>query len=587
MSEIIFDLEAAGLNYWDKFHCLSYQIDDEEIKTITDYQRARKFILEAWQDRSVSLIGHNIITYDLPFMLYEQEDIPHCSCQIIDTLLISKVYLPRNFTHGLYYYSNKLAKIGKCPPKVDVEEHEWAVGNSEKMRERCEVDVKISRAVWEMCKQKPFQKWYQIEALWAPYIVESLAKGIPISIGELLKAQPTLKAQVQAYEKAYPFKVGSSKQWHEYILKKYNRELPKTEKGNTSLNKNNRHIVEASYPEIKDHFDYKDCQKILSFIDHTAVDRDKKKNYIYKHLKVNPHTKQPHIHSSLKYYGTRTLRAAYSSPCVNQFPKDSPVRKAVQFNHPQWQMLGMDVDQLELAWLGYLLKEFGDDTVWKEKLNKLDPKKLSVEALGPRLLRMFGSSDGKILTIEELNKISRVREMAKRWNYATIYEQTLGGACKMLLIPDSDTNKNDVQRAVDKRFPALTDYKKYLENKIVKGIMRNAYGHEVLAIKRGGSEEDGERETALNTMMQSSGAAYTRILFSCIINQLKGLSRDIYVTVYNHDEIQCRVPVGVTKGEIDGVISLAYADFTTLNIAGIPLITGVNTQLGRSWNETH
>ena len=587
-NEVVFDLEAAGLAYWSKFHCLSYQINDESIETIFDYNKAVKFITDLWQDQTVALIGHNIITYDLPYLFYETPHIPFCRSQITDTLLITKVYLPHNLKHGLETLGNKLSKMGKCPKKVEIADHEWAIGDRELMRQRCETDVKISRAVWDMCKTKPFQKWYQIEALWAPYIVESLALGIPISIKELLHVRPGLQQNVDDIQARYPFKIGSPKQWDVYIYKKYGKKLPQTKKGNPSLNKNNRHIVEAQFPELVDHFTHKDNAKILSFIDHTDPKKDKKKNYIYKHLKVNPHTKQLHIHSDLKYYGTRTLRAAYSSPCVNQFPKETAIRAAVKFNRREYRILGMDVDQLELAWLGYLLKEFGNDTVWKEKEAGLCPKKLSIEALGPELLRMYGTADGSLLSVEELNKISRVREMAKRWNYATIYEQTLGGACDMLLLPQDDYHISAMSRAVEMRFPALQDYKEYLESKVVKGVIRNAYGHEVLAVKRSfGSDGDDDRQTVLNTMMQSSGAAYTRVLFSCILNQLKGLSKDIYAAVYNHDELQCRVPADISLDVIDGVIGLAYADFKALNIAGIPLITGVNTTLGRSWNETH
>ena len=137
---------------------------------------------------------------------------------------------------------------------------------------------------------------------------------------------------------------------------------------------------------------------------------------------------------------------------------------------------------------------------------------------------------------------------------------------------------------MEKRFPRLKAYTEYLESTIKSGIMRNAYGYPVLALS---SKHDEERNTALNTMMQSSGAVYGRLLFSFVMDELKKLDERICVILSNHDELQCRVPRWIEAPQIEASLENAYYKFDEVKYKGIPLITGITFELGDTWDDTH
>lgn len=556
--EIVFDLEASGLEYWAQFWCLSHHTKDK-ITTTTNEKRAHTQVVDWLQDEDTTLVGHNIITYDLPFILYGRP-FPKIKAKIYDTRLISQALLPFNLHHSLGSWSTKLSRRGLCPPKVEVDDRQWGVGDVALMAKRCEDDVRISLALWNQMKQRDL-RWYDLELAWIPHIIESLTRGIPISIGHMMKAEAPLAHEAQKIQDKYTYKISSPHQLGE-AMKAKGVTLPTTPKGRISLNKDNRDTLSHLYPPIHDHFLHKDHSTILAYI---RTQGKQTGNNIYKSLKYTPLT-QPHLHPSFSYYGTRTLRSQYSKPCINQFPK-GPVRECVRPLDPGSKLLGMDIEQLELSILGHELKtKMNDPTVW-------DQRNLSAKAL---TLRAF---KGLFDNIEEQNK----NDIAKRIHYATLYGQKAPSTCRELKLEPSSQNQLRVAKAVDLRYPKLSNYIQYLKARVQNNMMLNIYNQPVMCVKKGFEE----REVVLNTRMQSSGAAYAKRLFSFVMNEIKKLDESIYLILFNHDEIQCLIPSWVTQEDIQQCLDEAYLAFENSNYKNIPLITTIDFKIGASWNETH
>lgn len=89
---LIFDLETDGLlNDVTKIHCISiYDTDTKQQKT---YNTDKDDVLVGIKElqKAITVIGHNIIGYDLPVIrkLYPWFDYKN---QVIDTLVLSRIY---------------------------------------------------------------------------------------------------------------------------------------------------------------------------------------------------------------------------------------------------------------------------------------------------------------------------------------------------------------------------------------------------------------------------------------------------------------------------------------------------------------
>lgn len=111
----VFDIETDGLyDEVTKIHCLSYvRVGTTDVKSITDYSRIEQF----FKQNDLTLIGHNIIMYDIPTVkkILGIEVDPK---RVVDTLGISW-YLnsskDSSYKHGLEYYGER---FGIPKPKI-------------------------------------------------------------------------------------------------------------------------------------------------------------------------------------------------------------------------------------------------------------------------------------------------------------------------------------------------------------------------------------------------------------------------------------------------------------------------------------
>ena len=136
----IFDLESDGLELEDvtKIHVISYSSGSEdEVTSLTDYEDMREFILNA-----KTLIGHNIVLYDLPVVKKILGVEPSPDCKIYDTLPLAWYLDHDRLKHGLEGYGEK---YGVAKPEVT----DWKEQHVSVYVNRCEEDVKINSLLWE------------------------------------------------------------------------------------------------------------------------------------------------------------------------------------------------------------------------------------------------------------------------------------------------------------------------------------------------------------------------------------------------------------------------------------------------------
>ena len=135
---MIFDIETDGLDP-TTVHVLSYD-EGDGVKHVFDYDQMRAILMSA-----DTLVGHNIIRYDLPALKKILGFRPAKHQQVIDTLALSWYLNHTRAKHGLEGYGED---YGIPKPIID----DWDNLTQEEYAHRCDEDVKInSRLYGELC----------------------------------------------------------------------------------------------------------------------------------------------------------------------------------------------------------------------------------------------------------------------------------------------------------------------------------------------------------------------------------------------------------------------------------------------------
>lgn len=141
----VFDVEANGLlGKADGIHCLCYcRMGDNTILesgSITSAREMRAFLRDP---ENGSLVGHNIIRYDLPLLeSLIGASIPE-GTPVADTLPISQaLYALKGFRHGLKDWGERL---GVAKPEVS----SWTSQGIDSYIYRCQQDVEINRLLFQ------------------------------------------------------------------------------------------------------------------------------------------------------------------------------------------------------------------------------------------------------------------------------------------------------------------------------------------------------------------------------------------------------------------------------------------------------
>lgn len=139
----IFDIETAGFNSKEhKLHVLSvgYKQNGEwRTKSTTSLEDIQKI----FGNPDNTLVGHNIIQYDIPYLKVVFPTL-EIKCNLIDTLGLSWTLYSKRLKHGLEDWGVDLGF-----EKVKVGKEEWENLTYEKAVERCEGDCIINGLLWD------------------------------------------------------------------------------------------------------------------------------------------------------------------------------------------------------------------------------------------------------------------------------------------------------------------------------------------------------------------------------------------------------------------------------------------------------
>ncbi len=574
-SKIIFDIEADGLNpnnVWcivaKELNGTSHTFDNTQIK------EGIKFLQEA-----DTLIGHNIIGYDIPVLekLYDAK----FNCKIEDTLVMSRLFNPvRENGHSLKAWGWRVGCLKQEQPE-DFDSY------TPEMLEYCIQDVKLNEAVYNYLinEGKIFSKeCIDLEHRVAKIMKEQEKTGFFFNTQQAMKLLAELKAKQLAVEdevhntfkpklvddklvtpyvrkdgelskrgltdeeydrciktqsvepfmrqKLVDFNLGSRKQIGEYLIdfgwvpKKFTPTgQPIVDEGTL---KKIEHIREAKL--IADFLLYqKRIAQVTSWIDELKNDR---------------------VHGSVIPNGTITGRMTHRNPNMAQVPNaGSPYGKECRscWTIPNgYKLVGIDASGLELRMLAHYM----DDSDYIEEV-----------------------INGDIHTTNQNLAGLKTRDQAKTFIYALVYG---AGDAKIGSVAGGGLKKGkELKQTFFKNLPSLRTLKDKVQKASERGFLKGLDGRKIYVRSQ---------HAALNTLLQGGGAIVMKKAM-CILQELINLNAlDAKFVANIHDEWQ--IQVKESQAEFVGQLGVEAIEKASQHFNMRCPLTG-EYKIGENWYETH
>lgn len=574
-SKIIFDIEADGLNpnnVWcivaKELNGTSHTFDNTQI------EEGIKFLQEA-----DTLIGHNIIGYDIPVLekLYDAK----FNCKIEDTLVMSRLFNPvRENGHSLKAWGWRVGCLKQEQPE-DFDSY------TPEMLEYCIQDVKLNEAVYNyLIKEgKIFSKeCIDLEHRVAKIMKEQEKTGFFFNTQQAMELLAELKAKQLAVEdevhntfkpklvddklvtpyvrkdgelskrgltdeeyrnciktqnvepfmrlKLVDFNLGSRKQIGEYLIdfgwvpKKFTPTgQPIVDEGTL---KKIEHIREAKL--IADFLLYqKRIAQVTSWIDELKDDR---------------------VHGSVIPNGTITGRMTHRNPNMAQVPNaGSPYGKECRscWTIPDgYKLVGIDASGLELRMLAHYM----DDSDYIEEV-----------------------INGDIHTTNQNLAGLKTRDQAKTFIYALVYG---AGDAKIGSVAGGGLKKGkELKQTFFKNLPSLRTLKDKVQKASERGFLKGLDGRKIYVRSQ---------HAALNTLLQGGGAIVMKKAM-CILQDLINLNAlDAKFVANIHDEWQ--IQVKESQAEFVGQLGVEAIEKASEHFNMRCPLTG-EYKIGENWYETH
>ena len=574
-SKIIFDIEADGLNpnnVWcivaKELNGTSHTFDNTQI------EEGIKFLQKA-----DTLIGHNIIGYDIPVLekLYDAK----FNCKIEDTLVMSRLFNPvRENGHSLKAWGWRVGCLKQEQPE-DFDSY------TPEMLEYCIQDVKLNEAVYNyLIKEgKIFSKeCIDLEHRVAKIMKEQEKTGFFFNTQQAMELLAELKAKQLAVEdevhntfkpklvddklvtpyvrkdgelskrgltdeeyrnciktqnvepfmrlKLVDFNLGSRKQIGEYLIdfgwvpKKFTPTgQPIVDEGTL---KKIEHIREAKL--IADFLLYqKRIAQVTSWIDELKDER---------------------VHGSVIPNGTITGRMTHRNPNMAQVPNaGSPYGKECRscWTIPDgYKLVGIDASGLELRMLAHYM----DDSDYIEEV-----------------------INGDIHTTNQNLAGLKTRDQAKTFIYALVYG---AGDAKIGSVAGGGLKKGkELKQTFFKNLPSLRTLKDKVQKASERGFLKGLDGRKIYVRSQ---------HAALNTLLQGGGAIVMKKAM-CILQDLINLNAlDAKFVANIHDEWQ--IQVKESQAEFVGQLGVEAIEKASEHFNMRCPLTG-EYKIGENWYETH
>ena len=578
MKQIVFDIEANGLNPDKVWVIVAHELDTQETKvfsgsTLYDFNT---YIQDLHGD-VYELIGHNIIDYDIP-VLERILGTDFCSCNVTDTLVLSRLADPqREGGHSLENWGQLLG----CPKG---EHNDWD-NYSQEMVEYCKQDVLVNVKVYYALRSalsdfgsESISLEHQVQRIISKQIHNGwlldqegafvlLAKlkerkfELEDSVHNTFKPLPTFVRNVKPKFKKdaslsvvglkflgeqwatvggefsridYPeFNLGSRQQIGRYL--QYFGWKPKqfTEKGQAVVDESVLAKV-TNIPEASMIAEYLLVQKriaqVQSWLD--AVEDDGR------------------VHGYVNANGTVTGRMTHSSPNMAQVPSSSAEYgkecRACWIAPKGYKVVGMDASGLELRMLAHYMN---DEDYTNEILN------------------------GDIHTANQFASGVDTRSQAKTFIYAFLYgagDEKIGS-----IVGGTARDGRLLKEKFLSNTPSLRDLRERVSVASGRGYLYGLDGRRV-AVR--------SEHSALNTLLQSAGAIVMKKALVLLDEYAKLWNIDYKFIGNIHDEIQTEVRE--EEAEVFGRLAVSCIEAAgTYYKLNCPLAG--EYQIGNNWSETH
>jgi len=574
-SKIVFDIEADGLhpnNVW----CIVAKELDGKIHTFdnTQIEEGIKFLQKA-----DTLIGHNIIGYDIPVLekLYDVK----FNCNVEDTLVMSRLFNPvRENGHALKAWGWRVGMLKQEQPE-DFDSY------TPEMLEYCIQDVKLNEAVYKFLIKEGnlfSQKSIDLEHQVASIIKEQEKTGFFFNTQKAMELLAELKTKqlevedevhntftpklvddklVTPYvkkdgelskrgltdaeyhkckmsnnfepfmrQKLVDFNLGSRKQIGEYLIDFGWKPVKFTPTGQPIVDegtlKKIEHIREAKL--IADFLLYqKRIAQVTSWIDELKDDR---------------------VHGSVIPNGTITGRMTHRNPNMAQVPNaGSPYGKECRscWTVPQgYKLVGIDASSLELRMLAHYM----DDSDYIEEV-----------------------INGDIHTTNQNLAGLKTRDQAKTFIYALVYG---AGDAKIGSVAGGGIKKGkELKQTFFKNLPSLKDLKEKVQKASNRGFLKGLDGRKIYVRSQ---------HAALNTLLQGGGAIVMKKAM-CILQDLINLNTlDAKFVANIHDEWQ--IQVKESQADFVGRLGVQAIEKASEYFNMRCPLTG-EYKIGDNWYETH
>ena len=574
-SKIVFDIEADGLhpnNVW----CIVAKELDGKIHTFdnTQIEEGIKFLQQA-----DTLIGHNIIGYDIPVLekLYGAK----FNCKIEDTLVMSRLFNPvRENGHALKAWGWRVGLLKQEQPE-DFDSY------TPEMLEYCIQDVKLNEAVYNyLIKEGQIfsQVSIELEHQVASIIKDQERNGFFFNTQKAMELLAELKAKqleveeevhntfkpklvddklVTPYvkkdgtlskrgltdeeydtcmtqnnfepfmrQKLVDFNLGSRKQIGEYLIDFGWKPVKFTPTGQPIVDegtlKKIEHIREAKL--IADFLLYqKRIAQVTSWIDELKDDR---------------------VHGSVIPNGTITGRMTHRNPNMAQVPNaGSPYGKECRscWTVPEgYKLVGIDASSLELRMLAHYM----DDSDYIEEV-----------------------INGDIHTTNQKLAGLKTRDQAKTFIYALVYG---AGDAKIGSVAGGGLKKGkELKQTFFKNLPSLRTLKDKVQKASERGFLKGLDGRKIYVRSQ---------HAALNTLLQGGGAIVMKKAM-CILQDLINLNTlDAKFVANIHDEWQ--IQVKEYQADFVGRLGVEAIEKASEYFNMRCPLTG-EYKIGENWYETH
>ena len=584
---IVFDIEADGLNPSKIFCIVAQDVDTKDVFTFDNTQLEAGYL---FLKSATKLIGHNIIGYDIP-AIKKVADVDLSDKKIVDTLVLSRLFKPtREGGHGLEswgyrlsynkgdYGENEDAWDAYCPEmleycKRDVElntkvyetlriesrgftpqsvrlEHDVAKIIEDQKTNGFEFDMQKAMLLVAMFSEKLAATESEVHETFKPRVTTQILKPQYTKTGRLSKTAKdqhdkgvrlTDEEWTKMEQDSKPYKrdtytdfnLGSRKQIGEYLIEAGWKPKNFTPTGQPIVDEGTLSKVKA-IPEAQLIAKYLMLQKRLAQVNSwiKAVEPDGRvRGY------VNPN-------------GAVTGRMTHSHPNTAQVPStNSPYGaecRACWTVKSGNKLVGIDASGLELRMLAHYMN---DEDYTNEILN------------------------GDIHTANQKLAGLESRNQAKTFIYALLYgagDAKLGSVAKR-----GKAVGKQLRRQFLDSLPSFKHLIQRVQRESKKGFLKGLDGRK-LSIR--------SEHAALNTLLQSAGAIVMKealVILDHLIF-LKNLDAKIVANVHDEWQIECSVEDAEAVGKAGRQAIIQAGKNLNLNC---PLDGDYN--IGDGWHETH